>query len=673
MRRIKLNRVFLILCFAVLINGPAIASEGMTASEVVKQSEVDPNFLPLEAQIPGQVEGTGTYFEITDSDYLNVTVESSEVIHLRLESIPETIVMDISSAGNVTTTQLTLGGFEPLRTYYKYEDDYSNGGVALEMDSEGMFVYDQDLSRQHLVFIQSRPSTKFIPSDTGIGVWDSVTRTYTLTTDVNETIQVDEDDLTIEGSGHIVTGFNTGNGLYLNGRADVTINNLQVTNFTNGIFLNGCDGVILADNVLSDNSYGVYMSNSSNSSLVGNVATDNLRGIYLYFCNDNSIEANTANYNDYQGIYLQSYCKDNVVAENTAQWNGFGGIDIGYSSNNNELSCNTTSNNDYGIRLDRCGLNVLTDNTAVSNSSYGIVLWSGCYNNELVRNGLSDNDYGLYLGSNFYTEIYNNNFINNVTQVYVSSSNRCVFYMPAPVGGNYWSDWTEPDDDGDGFVDLAYVIASGGRDELPLAEQAKLLCNQPPVAIAGDDQVVVVGDTVVLDGSASHDDNQDELTYSWGFVSWPEGSDTELVEPTSDVTSFVADIEGEYVVSLVVNDGLDDSEADTVSIKAISVPEALDNVLAELDEAVGSLDEADLRNKRFSKPLSSKIDAVIRLVYIGDYADALKKLERDLLGKMNGCIEDGEPDNNDWIVTCERQEELYDLVREAIDLLDRLN
>ena len=157
--RVKiLHPVILIVGLVVLMIQPVLAREGQMAN----QDEVDPNVLPEDAQMPGHVEGTGTYFEITDSEYLDVAVESSEVVHLRLESMPETIVMDITSASEATITYLTLSGFEPLRTYYKYEDTYRNGS-AIEMDGEGMYVYEQDLSEPHLIFIQSRPSTKFIP------------------------------------------------------------------------------------------------------------------------------------------------------------------------------------------------------------------------------------------------------------------------------------------------------------------------------------------------------------------------------------------------------------------------------------------------------------------------------------------------------------------------------
>ena len=37
--------------------------------------------------------------------------------------------------------------------------------------------------------------------------------------------------------------------------------------------------------------------------------------------------------------------------------------------------------------------------------------------------------------------------------------------LDCPIGGNYWSNWHTPDNDGDGFVDIPY-----GADLLPWAK-----------------------------------------------------------------------------------------------------------------------------------------------------------------------------------------------------------
>ncbi|NIP23310.1 MAG: hypothetical protein GWN67_17075 [Phycisphaerae bacterium] len=52
-----------------------------------------------------------------------------------------------------------------------------------------------------------------------------------------------------------------------------------------------------------------------------------------------------------------------------------------------------------------------------------------------------------------------------------------------------------------------------------------------------------------------------------------------------------------------------------------------------------------------------------------NYTGALNKLENDILTKINGCDKMGEPDKNDWIITCEEQGEIYPLVIGTIENL----
>jgi hypothetical protein len=90
--------------------------------------------------------------------------------------------------------------------------------------------------------------------------------------------------------------------------------------------------------------------------------------------------------------------------------------------------------------------------------------------------------------------------------------------------------------------------------------------NSPPIANAGADQTVYVAQAVTLDGSASTDPNGQSLRYTWSFVNRPAGSGATLSDATSVRPVFTPDREGDYVVQLVVNDGIVDSAADTVLI-----------------------------------------------------------------------------------------------------------
>jgi RHS repeat-associated protein len=94
----------------------------------------------------------------------------------------------------------------------------------------------------------------------------------------------------------------------------------------------------------------------------------------------------------------------------------------------------------------------------------------------------------------------------------------------------------------------------------------------PPVANPGQAQSVNVSTLVTLDGSASTDSDGQPLTYSWTMTSKPTGSTAALVSPTAAKPSFFADLPGNYVIQLIVNDGFLNSAPATVTISTNDVP-----------------------------------------------------------------------------------------------------
>ena len=92
--------------------------------------------------------------------------------------------------------------------------------------------------------------------------------------------------------------------------------------------------------------------------------------------------------------------------------------------------------------------------------------------------------------------------------------------------------------------------------------------NVAPTANPGPSQNVVVGAVVSMDGSASKDSDGGSLTFKWTLIGKPIGSAASLTNPTYPNPKFTADLAGNYVVSLVVNDGKADSTVATVSVTA---------------------------------------------------------------------------------------------------------
>jgi uncharacterized repeat protein (TIGR01451 family) len=136
---------------------------------------------------------------------------------------------------------------------------------------------------------------------------------------------------------------------------------------------------------------------------------------------------------------------------------------------------------------------------------------------------------------------------------------------------------TEPNSLNPSFVpDLhgTYTVAlvvSDGNDESPIDIVKISTVNVAPVADAGDDQTVQIGDIVTLDASGSTDSDGDLLSFNWAFESVPAGSSAALDDANSVSPVFVADVGGDYVVRLIVNDGRADSAPDTVVISTVNL------------------------------------------------------------------------------------------------------
>lgn len=102
---------------------------------------------------------------------------------------------------------------------------------------------------------------------------------------------------------------------------------------------------------------------------------------------------------------------------------------------------------------------------------------------------------------------------------------------------------------------------------------------QQPTALAyADPQFGVVGSIVKLDGSASTNPMETDLTYTWEFVQVPIGSVVKsegfkVLEPSGEVVSFSPDVVGEYLVNLTVSNGVYSHTAQIqTSIRAMLVP-----------------------------------------------------------------------------------------------------
>ena len=412
---------------------------------------------PDEHGVPGVTEGEGTTFQIIDSDYLNIGLSSTKTVKLRMESMPHMIVMNTESSSVVASTQITLTGLVASTTYYKYEDNYHNLAPFVS-DENGTYSYTQDISEAHVIFIQSKKSTKFIHNDetggdcSSFGTWDPATLICTLATDLAETVEIDSDGITLDGGGHATNGSDTGVGVYIDSKSDVTVKNLVIKNFSYGIYLNTSSRSVMEANTFLNNFGAGIFFNSDNSSV-----------------RDNAISGDSAGYG-----FLFFDSRDSEIVDNT-----FSSIDRALflydSSHNNAITGNTFSGSSDCLFLYESYDNTITDNV-FSGAARALFLFDS-YDNTISKNTLSDSEQALFVyQSSHDNAIYHNNFINNGTNaIDYSDGTFNAFNLPKPYGGNYFDAFDEPvegceDENLDGICDAPYVFNTyfnGGQDNLP--------------------------------------------------------------------------------------------------------------------------------------------------------------------------------------------------------------
>jgi hypothetical protein len=115
--------------------------------------------------------------------------------------------------------------------------------------------------------------------------------------------------------------------------------------------------------------------------------------------------------------------------------------------------------------------------------------------------------------------------------------------------------------------------SNGGGSTPPPSEPTPPPSNTKPVANAGDDKINVARTIPVDINGTGTDSNGDNLTYEWTIkTTSPTGGS--IADITNKDTTFTATQAGVYTLSLVVNDGTEDSDEDTMTI-TVTLPSIL--------------------------------------------------------------------------------------------------
>lgn len=259
----------------------------------------------------------------------------------------------------------------------------------------------------------------------------------------------------------------------------LTIQNVFLSNFTvmNAGFQAPVSGAILLNettncvikNIETTNGdpSGIALISSSCNEISRSKSFHNTWGLLLVNSNDNVIIDNVISGNS-MGIGLggPKGSNNNLVADNLISDNANHGIDLfGFD---NKIPSNQILNNNNRIILDMADGNTLFDNNVSNNRGAGVDLVRSSENNVIIENYLQFNYFGMYLqtGSGDNT-FYHNNFINNTYAIQVFQSFLFNTWHNGHKG-NYWSDYSGTDGNGDGIGDTPCVIDDYNQDDFPL-------------------------------------------------------------------------------------------------------------------------------------------------------------------------------------------------------------
>ena len=282
---------------------------------------------------------------------------------------------------------------------------------------------------------------------------------YTLTGNITsdaDGIVVKRDNIIINGAGYTIQGTGSydsnGIGIYFSllhleekRLTNITVENLQIINFTRGIYLYLSTNCLISGNKITNNQVGVELGYSSNNTISGNnITANNNGGVMVFYSNNNTISRNLITLNKY-----------------------------------------------YGIELDESGNNTIFDNKVVANIEIGIESYHSD-TNTIIGNLIADNWRGIQIQESNNNVFYHNAFVDNLEQVYDNSWMPHSGILPSnnswdngyPSGGNYWSDYTGVDlysgplqneTGSDGIGDTPYIIDEINMDRYPSMPKHELI------------------------------------------------------------------------------------------------------------------------------------------------------------------------------------------------------
>jgi nitrous oxidase accessory protein len=225
-----------------------------------------------------------------------------------------------------------------------------------------------------------------------------------------------------------------------------------------GIRAEGAEGIEIAGNVVTgkrdlqsaQRGNGIQIYNTRGARILDNHISFTRDGIYVDVSDRALFRGNRIHHVRYGTHYMNSH---NNVWEGNWSYLNRGGLALMEVRNQTVRNNVTWGNTDHGIMLRTIQDSTVEGNIVIGNGK-GFFVYDAEYN-ILRGNLIAENRTGVHLWAGSYrNQVENNDFIRNEEQIrYVATRDE----LWGVEGGNYWSNYSGWDRDGDGLGDVKYT------------------------------------------------------------------------------------------------------------------------------------------------------------------------------------------------------------------------
>lgn len=265
-------------------------------------------------------------------------------------------------------------------------------------------------------------------------------------------------NLTVVGSGSGGEGLDAGITLSKTAHGAVVEGNRVLGNLV-GIDVHGARNALVAGNIIegrqdarmNDRGNGVYVWNAPGLRMIGNDVRYGRDGVFVNVSRDNEFTGNR--FRDLRFAVHYMYANNSVVSGNISIGNHLG-YAIMYSDNVRIEGNYSLGDRDHGIMMNYTNKSEVLNNTIHQGGEKCVFIYNA------HRNNLSGNVFqGCQIGIHFTAgsernDIFGNAFMGNRTQAKYVGSKWVEWSFDGM--GNYWSDQSAYDLDGDGIADSAH-------------------------------------------------------------------------------------------------------------------------------------------------------------------------------------------------------------------------